>query len=102
MKDVQIKVGLAGSQPSVGSSAIVNLEFDVLETESADATSLLEITEMVINEGAISANIKTAEFMLEAAVPEENALYQNYPNPFNPETMIKYQLPKPGKVVLKI
>ncbi len=35
-------------------------------------------------------------------VPETYALYQNYPNPFNSETIIKYQLPKAGKVSFKI
>jgi hypothetical protein len=29
-------------------------------------------------------------------------LYQNYPNPFNPNTTIKYNLQKPGKVILTI
>ncbi len=35
-------------------------------------------------------------------IPEEFELYQNYPNPFNPETNIKFALPKPGKVVIRI
>jgi hypothetical protein len=37
-----------------------------------------------------------------AVVPTEFALYQNYPNPFNPVTMIRYQLPKESKAVIKI
>jgi hypothetical protein len=35
-------------------------------------------------------------------VPIEFNLFQNYPNPFNPATTIKYNLQKPGNVVLKI
>ncbi|HZY10891.1 MAG TPA: T9SS type A sorting domain-containing protein, partial [Bacteroidota bacterium] len=35
-------------------------------------------------------------------VPVQYRLYQNYPNPFNPVTVIKYQVPVPSKVTLRI
>jgi len=38
----------------------------------------------------------------EVPVPKVFALYQNYPNPFNPRTVIRYQLPQPGKVSIQI
>jgi len=35
-------------------------------------------------------------------IPNAYMLEQNYPNPFNPETRIKYSLPEPGYVTLRI
>jgi hypothetical protein len=58
----------------------------------------------------IISNTDTIGFLVEEAssvvVNESNQfnywLEQNYPNPFNPITIISYQIPKTGKVTLKI
>ena len=36
------------------------------------------------------------------STPREFALSQNYPNPFNPSTIINYQIPKDGLVIVKV
>ncbi|MCH7498310.1 MAG: ASPIC/UnbV domain-containing protein, partial [Candidatus Marinimicrobia bacterium] len=50
----------------------------------------------------------TADYLLAkvhqilAALPEDFALSQNYPNPFNPVTRLRYALPRPARVSLRV
>lgn len=52
-----------------------------------------EGTEIVINE-----QLDNLILFDDNKIPSTYSLYQNYPNPFNPITLIKYQIPIPGKV----
>lgn len=42
------------------------------------------------------------EILVGYTIPAEFKLEQNYPNPFNPTTKIEYQLPKDGRVTIKV
>jgi hypothetical protein len=52
-----------------------------------------------LNDLSTQINLQTGKV---ANIPDEFALLQNYPNPFNFETIVKYQVPKSGKVTIQI
>lgn len=52
----------------------------------------------LINLGDIVTNIEINQETL----PQSYEISQNYPNPFNPSTTINYQIPKEGRVEIKI
>ena len=75
-------------------------EIKGMKSEDKEVQIRIKIAENLIygSNKVMRKNANTAE----VNIPKTYELYQNYPNPFNPETTIKYQIPKPGLVTLKV
>ena len=91
---------LSQSSPFVnGDGKIVTLAFKRLEEGQSTLTM-----EYLLKNDSNQAQYGSQELGIDTSpqVPKDYVLFQNYPNPFNPVTTIKYGLPKPSQVTLKV
>ena len=68
------------------------VEFTVRDPQGASAKDTLSVE-------IIQSGIEVRQI---AEAPKAYTLYGNYPNPFNPVTTIRYGLPKPSRVRLRV
>ncbi len=81
--------------PFVGQAVNGTWTLSISDGATGD-TGLLKAWCLQITYQTVVGGIQTIE------IPNYFSLAQNYPNPFNPNTSIKYSVPTPSNVVLKI
>jgi len=91
-----LRFSFAGVTAAQGSGPVAELLLRPL-SDDADLSTALALAEVQLNEGRIEPL-----FQARSALPSVFALYANYPNPFNPQTTLRYDLPRDGRVRLTI
>jgi hypothetical protein len=79
----------AGDSVEIAVAFIAASDFDGLLNNAASAQATFEVLTSVNQSNQLGS-------------PKTFAILQNYPNPFNPATTIRYAIPKPGYVSLKV
>ncbi|MFC1713281.1 FlgD immunoglobulin-like domain containing protein [Candidatus Poribacteria bacterium] len=75
---------------------VPNLDVGTLEQWLKDAKAVDDGSEK------FRQGIAVLERLLNAAIPQQTAVFANYPNPFNPDTWIPYQLRESSRVAITI
>jgi hypothetical protein len=89
-------IGIENNSEDIGLLYVYNEMYDLTASELVDNFAIKFTTD--------SATVVSVEDEInpENILPDAYTLEQNYPNPFNPETRIRYSIPEPGHVTLKI
>jgi tetratricopeptide (TPR) repeat protein len=84
--------------PATASKILSNIK--EMNSKDVEVQMRIKIAENLIY-GNKKAMGKSANLVVKN-IPTTYELYHNFPNPFNPITTIRYQIPKPGLVSLKV
>jgi hypothetical protein len=97
-----VSLALLGGNTAIGGSGqIASISFRLLQPKDLS----LGFRQIEMRDGEnnkLSVQGWNTGYTAVLQVPKSYGLSQNYPNPYNLQTQIAYQLPQPGKVLLKI
>lgn len=97
-----LRFALAGIEQANGNSVLAIARFDISPDVKQGEHHELSICQLSLNE-IEEINVTTRiQYIAKSLIPASFHLLQNYPNPFNSSTEIRFELPEPGSVKLRI
>jgi len=97
-----LKFALAGAEGINGNAVLATVRFEISPDVNPGEYHELLIHRLSLNEiEQISAPARI-QYIAKSLIPASFRLLQNHPNPFNASTEIRFELPEPGQVKMKI